>query len=69
MASLLPFDNVSIDIPRKEILVALEQPTIKRKEFFKYRKLDSDIEHAIYKLQHARSVLNRVLIKSYEYEL
>jgi len=65
MASLLNFNHIGITFPRKQILKDLEKNYINRKKFFKYRKLKDKVELAQYKLAHLKSILDKVIIKSF----
>ncbi len=68
MASLLSFNRISITIPRKQILKDLEKNYINRKKFFKYKKLKDKAEIAKHQLVHLISILDKLKIKSFEFE-
>jgi len=68
-AELLEFNYVHVSIPRKKILKDLDRRIIKRKNFYEYQKLEIEIETALNKLNHAKSVVNKVLQKPWEFEI
>ncbi len=68
-AELLDFNYVNVSIPRKRILKDLDRRVIKLNDFKEYRKLVDEIEMALNKLNHAKSVVERVLQKPYEFEI
>ena len=69
MSQLLNFNHISITIPRKQILNDLEKNFIDRKKFFKYRKLKKKTEIAQHQLAHLNSLLEKLIIKSFESEV
>lgn len=67
MADLLHFTSVSIRIPRKSMLKDLRKSHIDYATFCRYKQLKNNVELASNKLAHVSSVLERLLLKSYEY--
>lgn len=69
MASLLLFDRIAILIPRKKILKSLEDTYITRKEYVYYRRLKNKLEHIKYRIEHVLSVIEKILLRSYEHDV
>lgn len=68
MADLLEFASIKLHIPRREILRDLKKHYLTRKKFFKYCKLKTKVEATANKIAHVNSVLERILLKTYEYK-
>lgn len=68
-AELLDFNHVNVSIPRKKILKDLDRRVIEYNNFKEYRRLADKIETALNKLNHAKSVVERLLQKPYEFEI
>lgn len=64
MVKLLSFKFVYLRIPRKKILKNLDKHSINIKDHYKYSKLHTKTEQAIYKLQHLSSILERLMLKN-----
>jgi len=67
MSELLMFRSIKINIPRKEILTDLKKTYIVRRKFFRYRKLKRKLEIISSKVAHVSSLVERLLLKTYEY--
>ncbi len=68
-AELLDFNHVNVSIPRKRILKDLDRCVIKSKNYREYQKLVIEIEAALNKLNHAKSVIERLLQKPWGFEI
>lgn len=67
-AKLLEFNYVNVSIPSKKILKDLDRRVIKSKNFKEYQRLLCEIEAALNKLNHAKSVIEKVVQKPWEME-
>jgi len=66
VATLLNFGSVYISIPRKNILKDLEKRYLDSKVLVKYRKFKKEIFKAQSKLAQLDSIIDRILLKSFE---
>lgn len=68
MPDLVEFSRISLRIPRKQIHRDLKKNYLPRTKFFKYCKLKRKLEETLFKLAHVSSVVERLLLKTYEYK-